>query len=379
MFKGVFKNYIYPMVVFAGGMIGVGFLSLPYVVMKAGIWVMLFYFVAITAIVLLINLIFADLSLKTPDFKRFPGFVGYYLGKWPKAVAMLLTSIGSIGVLLAYILVGGQFLFSALSPILSGDIFSYVLVYFALASIIVYFDIKVVAKAQFWIMTFLLLSVIFIFFEGFTKINLSNLLIHNSKFIIQDILLPYGPLLFALWGVGLIPEIEEMLKASGSQPKKSLKTIVKSSTILVSVFYLVFTLLVLSITGANTDQTALTGLKNFLGNGAAFVFLLIGALATFTAFITQGIILKKTIMFDLKIKHWQAFVITCLTPMILYLLGVTSFLGVISFVGGIILGINGILILLMYRRVSPEKVFLIHSLFLIFFVEIIYQIVYFLK
>jgi amino acid permease len=377
MFKGLFKNYIYPVAVFAGGMVGVGFLSLPYIASKTGIWVMLLYFVVLTALILIINRIFCEISLKTPDFTRFPGFVGYYLGKWPKVIAMILTSIGSIGVLLVYILVGGQFLFSALFPIFSGDILIYVLLYFALASIIVYFDIKVVAKAEFWIMILLVLSLFFIFAEGLSKINLMNLFT-SYKLQASSLFLPYGPILFALWGAGLIPEIEEMLRASGNQPKKILKKIVKISTILVSVFYLLFTLLILSIAGNNTDQTALTSLKNFLGNGAVSVSLLIGALATFTAFITQGIILKKTIMFDLKVKHWQAFVITCFTPMILYLIGVTSFLTIISFVGGIVLGINGILILLIYKKIKGKKM-IIYPLSVVFLLGIIYELIYFIK
>ena len=93
MLKDLFKNYIYPIAVFSGGMIGVGFLSLPYITLKAGIWLMLVYFVVLTALVVAINLIFCQISLKTPDFKRFPGFVGHYLGKKAEALAMFLTII----------------------------------------------------------------------------------------------------------------------------------------------------------------------------------------------------------------------------------------------------------------------------------------------
>ena len=58
MVKNLFKDYIYPIAVFSGGMIGVGFLSLPYIAMKAGIWLMLGYLVVLTALVVVINLIF---------------------------------------------------------------------------------------------------------------------------------------------------------------------------------------------------------------------------------------------------------------------------------------------------------------------------------
>ena len=144
MIKDLFKNYIYPIAVFSGGMVGVGFLSLPYITMKAGIWTMLAYFLVLTALVVAIDLIFAEISLKTPDFKRFPGFVGHYLGKYAEVFAMFSVIFGTLGVLLAYLIVGGHFFSSALQPFLHGDILTYIIVYFLFASAIIYFDIKVV-------------------------------------------------------------------------------------------------------------------------------------------------------------------------------------------------------------------------------------------
>ena len=155
MVKGLFKNYIYPIAVFGGGMIGVGFLSLPYIASKAGIWVMLTYFLVITALVVTIDLIFAEISLKTPDFKRFPGFVGHYLGRYAQTFAMLSTIFALLGVLLVYLIVGGNFLTSALSPFLGGNILAYTIIYFLIASSVVYFDIKVIAKVEFWVLILL--------------------------------------------------------------------------------------------------------------------------------------------------------------------------------------------------------------------------------
>ena len=60
MVKNIFKDYIYPIAVFAGGMIGVGFLSLPYIAMQSGIWITAFYFAVLTVLVISINLIFCD-------------------------------------------------------------------------------------------------------------------------------------------------------------------------------------------------------------------------------------------------------------------------------------------------------------------------------
>jgi tyrosine-specific transport protein len=372
--KDLFKNYFLPMAVFSGGMIGVGFLSLPYIAEKVGIWLMLLYFLIITALIIVINSIFCDISLKTPDFKRFPGFVEFYLGKRAKWFAIISVVFGGFGVLLAYLLVGGQFLALIFPPLFSGSIFAYVLIYFFIACVIIYFDIEAVAKTELWIIGFLFLSLIIIFLESVGQIKINNIFSVNADFNVLNLFLPYGPLLFALWGIGLVPEVEEMIK----EKKDSLKKIITISTIIVSVFYFLFVLLIIGITGNQTDQTALQGLKNFLPSFLFTISLLIGVLTTFIAFIAQGIILKKTFIFDLKIKPWQAFIMTCFPPMIFYLMGFKSFITLVSFIGGVFLGINGILILLMYRKIGGKNV-VIYPLSFIFLLGIIYEIIYFIK
>ena len=94
MVKNLLKNYIYPIIALVGGVVGVGFLSLPYITLQVGIWPMLFYFITLTGLMLFINLIFVKISLKTPDFKRFPGFVGFYLGKSAKKFTLAMVIFG---------------------------------------------------------------------------------------------------------------------------------------------------------------------------------------------------------------------------------------------------------------------------------------------
>mgnify|MGYP003881543665 CR=1 FL=1 len=60
--------------------IGVGFFALPYVTSKVSFFIF-FYFFILGTLVFLIHLFYARLSLATPDYKRLPGFVEYYLGK----------------------------------------------------------------------------------------------------------------------------------------------------------------------------------------------------------------------------------------------------------------------------------------------------------
>ena len=103
-----------------------------------------------------------------------------------------------------------------------------------------------------------------------------------------------------------------------------------------------------------------------------------GLLTTFTSFIALGLTLKKVFWYDLKIGKNIAFAITCFIPLVLFLIGIKQFIPIISFVGATMLGIDGILILLMYRKIKPKQI-LVYPLFLILFGGIIYEIIYFIK
>lgn len=370
----LFKKYIYPISTLSGSIMGVGFFALPYITLKVGIWIMLTYFLVLGFLVILIHLMYGEIALKTPDFKRLPGFVGFHLGKWFGKLSLVLTTIGSFGVLLVYLIIGSDFLSNVFLPIFGGSKLLYVFIYFILASLIIYFGIKIISKVELGVICFLLLVLVLIFIKGFSQIKISNFFIENTNLGIKNLFLPYGAVIFSLWGAGMIPEAEEML----GKNKKIIKKIIITAMLIPAVIYLFFIFLVLGISGEVTTQSALLGLKSFLGNGVVTLGILIGVATTFVGFITLGLTLKKMLIYDLKIKSFHSWVITCFVPLILFLIGLNSFIGLISFIGGVLLGIDGILILLMYKKISGRKL-LIYPLSLIFIVGIIYELVYFLK
>ena len=170
----------------------------------------------------------------------------------------------------------------------------------------------------------------------------------------------------------LIPEAEEMVRDN----KKSLKKIIIIATLFPAAIYLAFTFLIISISGNETTEAALTGLSQFLGNGVVSIALFIGVVTTFTAFIAEGLLLKKMFLYDMKIPPFSAWVFACFPPLIVFLLGFHSFIPLISFIGGVFLSIDGMLILLMYRKVGGRKI-IAYPLIAFFVLAIMYAIKYF--
>ena len=101
------KKDFYAIATLTGTIIGV---ALPYILSKVGFWVMLIYFFVLGTLVILVHSFFGEIALKTPDFKRLPGFAKFYLGNWAEKIAVVSAIFGFYGVLLAYLIIGGQFL-----------------------------------------------------------------------------------------------------------------------------------------------------------------------------------------------------------------------------------------------------------------------------
>jgi len=365
------KTYIYPIATLSGTIIGVGFFSLPYITSKVGFGIILGYFLVLGVLVTLIHLFFGELSLKTPDFKRLPGFAKFYFGNFGEKIAVISAILGIWGTILAYLIVGGEFLTEIFSPILGGNSLIYTIFYWILGSILIFFGIKIISKVEIFDLIAFSIILILIIVKGFFQFKIKNLF-PSPDF--SQLFLPYGPILFSLWGADLIPEVEEMLGES----KKLLPKVILISVLVPIIFYLLFTFIILGITGQNTTETALIGLENFMGKEIALLLLFFGVLTTFTSFIALGLTLKKVFWYDLKMEKNLAFLITSIFPLLLFLIGIKRFIPVISFVGGIMLGIDGFLILLMYKKINPKN-FLIYPLLLVFLGGIFYEIIYFVK
>jgi amino acid permease len=371
------RNFLRAISTLTGTIIGVGFFSLPYVLSKVGIFLMIVYFLFLGSLVILLHLFFGELAISTPDLKRLPGFAKFHLGNLAEKISLISAILGTYGTLLAYLVIGGNFLANLFTPILSKENLVFNLLYFLLGSIFIFFGISPISKIEFLdsALFFLILVLLFPFFGKFFKFE--NLFL-KQPLKISNFFLPYGPILFSLWGLAMIPEIEEILK----ERKEDLKKVIFISILISSLFYLSFAILVAGISGVDTSEDAISGLEKFLPENFSKILYFFGAVTTFTSFIALGLTLEKVFWYDFRMNKNLAWFLTSLPPLILFLAGFNKFLLIISFVGSVMLGIDGILVLLMYHKKvksqnSKVKSLLVYFLILILFVGVVYQIIYF--
>jgi amino acid permease len=372
---GKHSKFIYAVATLTGSIIGVGIFSLPYITLRVGVLVMLGYLFVLTILVILIHYLFGEVALATPDFLRLPGFANLYLGKTGKQVALFSSIFGGLGSILAYIIIGGEFLEKILSPFFGGGALLYSFIYFIIGATFVFWGIKAVSRFDFWAMILFFVSLVLIIFKSMPFFKMENLSLKTGDW--ADVFLPYGPIFFALSALTMIPEIEEML----GENKKLLRKVIFISILIPAVTYLLFMLLVLGVSGLNTSSAAIPGLKNYLSGGILNIAFLAGIITTFTSFLGVALTLKKTLWYDLRIPKALAWGIACFIPFILFLLGLKDFVKVIGLVGGALMAIDGIIILLMYKKIKKSKTakILTYSLSLIFVLGLIYEIIYFVK
>lgn len=323
-----------------GAIVGLGMFAIPYTALKAGFLVGIGYIIALGIVMLLLHLMYGEVVERTNGKHGLPGYALKYLGKRAKQVAGLSVIFSVYTALLAYIIVGGKFLALAFPNV--ADPFMWSLLFWLALSVFVWRGIKTVGWGELCMSALLIVFVIILFVWGAGDIEPRNF----SAFSFPDLFLPYGVVLFALSGILVIPEIRTLLKQEGSKYKQ---TIVWGS--LVSIFvYIIFTTLVVGVSGAGTSQESLEGLVGYLGNWFVRFGPLFGLLAIATSYLALGLNLKDTFVYDWRMRGGAAGLLSMLVPLFLFIGGMQQFITVLAVSGAVLGATIGVIVALLWQR-----------------------------
>lgn len=354
---------------------------MPFVAFKAGFFIVFFYFLFMASVVVLVHLLYGEVILATKEIHRLPGYVGQYLGQEWKRIAFIIMVVGLIGALLAYLIIGGEFLGFLLGPFLGGNSILYTLLFFTLGAYLVFRGIKSISRVELSLFIILLIILIAFFIKVFPLVDIDYLKTIDLKFLT----FPYGVILFSLWGASVIPEIKEMLARKISKKDKvrlSFKKVIFWGVAIATIIYLFFIFMVLGASGPNTSKEAISGLQVALGENIIKLGFIFGVIACFTSFLTLGLTLKKMLWYDFGLSKNIAWALTCFLPLILFLLGMREFIEIIGFTGAVAIGLEGIMIVFLYkeflrRKFSKKMSPAFHLLTIVFILGIVFETVYF--
>lgn len=325
-----------------GVVIGAGILGIPYVVAKAGFLVGLIDIFLIGVAVMFMNLFMGEIVLRTKGDHQLTGYAEIYLGKKGKFFMTAAMFIATYGALIAYLIGEG----AALSAIFGGPELLYSLGFFVVVSLIVFYGLKAVEEAEFWMVGMFLLVVLMICFIGFLNIDASNL----ANPDLSNIFLPFGVVLFAFLGSAAIPEMREELINHRSEMKKSIII----GSLIPLVLYALFATVVVGVTGAGTSEVATIGLGERLGQSMVVFGNIFAIFAMATSFIVLALALVEVWDYDYGFSRNKSLMLTLLLPLAAFLLGFKSFISTIGIAGAFAGGIEGFIIVFMMWKAKKH-------------------------
>jgi amino acid permease len=328
------------------GIIGVGIFSVPWLFLKSGVLVVTAYFVVVTSVQLLQHLFLAEAALMSKETIRFRGLAKEYLGPLWGHVAGLVLIFGNYGSQLAYIVVGGQFLASVLSPVFGGTPFQYQLGWGIVGSVLLLLNARIIGKLS-------QAGAVALLFLFCVSIAVLSRVFHVENLTTPaavDYLLPYGPVLFALSG---FTSVLEMKDAVGDDAK-SYRWAVVVGTLAAAILTYAFGFFVFSAGGQETTQDGILGLRAVLGDFGVLLATILGIFAVATSFLTTGINSRGMLEHDYRMPRYASWLLAIFVPLALFLFGSSNFVAIIGFSGAVLGGAAAVIVSLMFFAIMKR-------------------------
>jgi len=343
--KGVFKKTATvgeAVFMITGMMIGAGVLGLPYVVTKVGLGIGLSLIVIWGLVMLLLNLMIGEIAVRTKESLQLPGFAGKYVGRWAKHLMSIIIIFSGFGVLLAYVIGEGE----VLSELFGGQKEWWSVLFWSLGSFFIWRGLNTIKTLDKLLSFFVILLIGGLSVFLLPKIHFAHFSVNNFS----DFFLPFGVILFALHATPAIVEAHVILPGSQKRFRKA----IIFGTLVPMVLYLLFSLGVVGVLGQNVSEIATVSLGRSFGTGILVFANLFAALAMATCFMGLGLALKQTLTWDHKMNRHVAEIIIIAVPLALYLIGLRSFVSVVEVVGGVFIGLEALLIVLICYKARKK-------------------------
>lgn len=342
------KRFLLSYGLFAGGVIGVGVFALPAVVVRAGLPAFLLHLGVVTLLAWWIHRWYLTVVVSTRGRHRLPGYARLYLGTPAYFLTAAANLLGFVGALVAYLVAGGTFLRLLLAPLAPLSDALAIGLYLLPGALLLLWGLRALPSSELVILGLFLLVLFVLPLIAGDRLALARVPLTGAR---DAAFLPYGVLLFALWGLSLVPETAEL---AGRDERRALRVLsVGLATAVVA--YFLFALLIAGITGEATTEDALTGLQAVLGDGIVVLTLVFGILTTFSSYLALGLTLLRTLMLDFRVPRFAAWAATIFVPSVLVFAGAPSLLLVLGLTGAVFLGIEGLVVLALRAQLLRKR------------------------
>lgn len=365
------KEFLLGSGLLAGTIIGAGIFSLPYVVNQIGLITGIFYLIFFAFVYFFVYLMYAALIKTSEEEHRFFYLAEKFLPRGFAGLASFIILAGLILTLTIYLILAISFL----NLIVEIPRLLALFLFWLLGSVFIFLKVNWQGTVEIFGTLAILAIVILIFFSGGASFPATPLF---KELDLTKILLPFGPLLFAYAArVAISKVVDEYRLAKSKGRGFSLNKAIFFGSFLPALVYLIFVFGVLRL-APDVSPEAISSLR-FLSPAIIFLLSILGVLTLWTSYFMIGSDVRETLKYDLKTPNWLSSLVVLILPVALYLVGFQNFLVVLSFTGGVFLGLEGIFIITMWRRAFLQNRWHLMSwpLYAVFVAALVYQIVSF--
>lgn len=342
------KEFFLAVAILMSTIIGAGIFGIPYAATQSGFLIAFVLLFLLLGVILLLHLFYVAIVEKTNKECQLTGYIGHSLGAGAKKFIGIFAIIGFYGSLLVYMIIGGDFLHIFLSSFSNISQTECSIILFFIGSIAIYFGLKLVSRWDLIVNLILIVIIILLFVWATGNINFNNIkTINLNRFIT-----PYGAILYSLVGIAAIPEVRRIFS---DKNKDKYKKAVIVGTIIPAIIYLIFMFTIVGLGGKETTPDAIRVLGKYIGKDIVIWGSLFGFLMILSSFLSLGMALKQTYVYDFGVPKGKAWALTCFVPLALFLMGISNFIIIIEIMGATIGAFEGTAIILMYKKLIRPK------------------------
>jgi len=326
-----------------GTVVGLGIFAIPYAARNVGIVPTVALIIAVALVMMLLNILFAEIIIFDKREECIIAYAGRYLGKWAEKIETCSIFFGYTGSLLAYTLAVSVFV----QAVIPGEISYFwpiVLAFSAVSCIVLLNGVKNLGRLEFLLSGIMCAAFLLVFGTSFAHWgevpeNWSN------------VILPYGVVWFALTGESSIPIAIKLL---GKEKKKILK-IIPLSYFFIILITILFFIGALKTGGAGIGPDPFIAMGERMGDWLKYAGSAIGLLAVVTSHWVLSTYLNKILTSDVKIKPLTSWFLVVFTPLVMILLGASNFVSVIGLVGVLAGTLDALIILAIYKKIFSRE------------------------
>lgn len=342
--KGVYKKtatVTQAVFMVTGLTIGAGVFGLPYAIAQVGLVPGLLLIIFLGLIMLGVNLMIGEIAWRAKEELQLPGLAGKYLGKYAKWLLSAVIIISWFGTLLAYLVGEG----ASLAELLGGSDVIWGVMFWSVASFVLWGGLHDLKRVDRVVSALVIGFLAFLSLALLPHANMFNATLFNPA----KIFMPFGVILFALHATPAVAEIHALALSL-----RDFRRALVIGTLIPIVIYCLFTAAVVLVSGLSTTEIATIGIGEQFGPAAILIGNTIAVLAMLTCYLGLGTALKETFTWDHAIDHRLSTALVLVIPLALYLLGSRSFITILNIVGGVFIGLELIIMTLVYLRMRHK-------------------------